>query len=127
LNNRTTSRSLDVGDAKTKRCIDGIEASVNELCRKTQRPGGRERDDAVFERKSAEQLCITRYQLSVPKDDGSKAKYVPSSNEIHEARLARKALNSLFRHGDAGRLDPLQKKSLPSFSFARTRSFLRRK
>jgi hypothetical protein len=40
---------------------------------------------------------VTRHNLTIPKNDGSRADYVPASSEIDEAMLARKAVRSLFR------------------------------
>jgi hypothetical protein len=51
----------------------------------------------ISERKSAAGLCVTRHNLTIPKNDGSRADYVPASSEIDEAMLARKAVRSLFR------------------------------
>jgi hypothetical protein len=42
---------------------------------------------------------------------------VPSPSEIDEALLCRKAIRSLFRHGNVDRLDNLEKESLTSFAF----------
>src|SRR5262249_5540529 len=76
------------------------------------------KDDIVAERKDAIGLCQTRRNLTVPKiDAGVRDDHTPSSGEIDEALLHRKAIRSLFRHGDASRLDHLEKKSLSSFSF----------
>jgi hypothetical protein len=45
--------------------------------------------------------------LTIPKNDGCAAEYVPHSIEIEEARAARRAIKALFRHGDTSRLDPV--------------------
>ena len=58
-------------------------------------------------RKDAIGLCQNRRALTVPKiDAGVNDNYTPSSNEIDEALLHRKAMKALLRHGDTTRLDP---------------------
>jgi hypothetical protein len=71
-------------------------ASINELYKMARRPGMEISND-ISERKSAAGLCVTRHNLTIPKNDGSRADYVPASSEIDEAVLARKAVRSLFR------------------------------
>ena len=51
--------------------------------------------------------------------------WTPSGDEISEAIRARKALRSLWRHGDVGRLEALERKSLTSFSFGSSGFVLR--
>src|SRR5262249_25713335 len=51
------------------------------------------------------------------KNDGNAADYTPSPSEIDEALLAKKAIRSLFRHGDQNRLPLEFRKSLTSLSF----------
>lgn len=116
---KDASRNIEQGDAKFANRLDAIEKSVNDLYLKTQRPGGfsGDSDDVITERKSAIELCNTRHNLAISKNDGSAADYTPSSSEIDEAMLCRKALHNLFRHGDPARLEPMERKSLTSFSF----------
>jgi hypothetical protein len=101
--------------------LDGIEKSINELYLKHSRPGSFEtKDDVAFERKDAIGLCRHRRNLTIPKVDTGVPDpddYTTTPAEIDEALLCRKAMRSLFRHGDIGRLDHLEKKSLSSFSF----------
>jgi hypothetical protein len=54
--------------------------------------------------------------LQVPKDTGS-AIYSPNSADIDNAMLAGRAMRTMLRHGDMGRLDVAERKSLSSFSF----------
>jgi HK97 family phage major capsid protein len=122
---RQASGAFERGDNAVNRRVDKLETSINELFRKTSRPGADwvADDDAAFACKSATEMCKVRRALTVPKIDGGVADdYTPSSSEIDEALAARKALKSLFRNGEA-RLDHLQKKSLSSFSFG-TNAFL---
>jgi HK97 family phage major capsid protein len=115
---RKASQILERGDAR----IDAIEASVNELFRKVGRPGlsysgG---NDADFERKSAIEMCRTRYNERVPRDDGITKEYSPSSSEIDEAMAARRAFSHVVRFGTPAKLDAYEQKSLSAFSFAGT-------
>jgi hypothetical protein len=100
------------------RRFDQIEASVDELYKRTGRPGGESYSagrDA--ERRDAVGLCLTKHMLTVPKDDGIAPDYEPSSMEIEEALVARKALEKLFRTGELNNLDVNDRKALTSFTF----------
>jgi HK97 family phage major capsid protein len=122
---RKASGAFERNDTAFGKRMDKLEDSINELYRKTSRPGfgTSDGDDTNFERKSATEMCRIRRAITVPKIDGGVADdYVPSGSEVDEALTARKALKSLFRNGDA-RLDHLQRKSLSSFSFG-TNAFL---
>jgi HK97 family phage major capsid protein len=91
--------------------------------RKANRPGAawESKDDNAFERKEAIGLCHNRRALTVPKIDAGVAdNYVPSSSEVDEALIHRKAMKALLRHGDATRLEPTFQKSLSAFSFGAT-------
>jgi HK97 family phage major capsid protein len=116
---RQASGAFERGDSAVNKRVDKLETSINELFRKTSRPGADwvADDDAAFARKSAIEMCRTRRALNTPKiDAGISDDYVPASNEIDDALLARKAIKKVFRTGEA-RLDHLEKKSLSSFSF----------
>jgi hypothetical protein len=86
-------------DAFGKR-LDGLENSINELYKKTSRPGGFGGgfDDASFERKDAVEMCRIKHALDVPKIET--AEYVPPSAQIDAAIAARRGLRALIRHGD---------------------------
>jgi HK97 family phage major capsid protein len=107
-----TNKSL--AELRTK--YGGLESTVNDVLRKLQRPGSEVGGD-TDERKHAVQYCMTKHALTVPKNDGHAALYVPSSSEVEDATLATKAIRSLFRHGNIERLDNLERKSLTSFAF----------
>jgi hypothetical protein len=115
---RRVRAGLDQGDARTNSRIDKLEASLNALLLKSNRPGpGRETaDDEVAERADARSSCIVKHALTIPRNDGNTAEYTPSASEIDEALLAKKAIRSLFRHGDQNRLPLEFRKSLTSFS-----------
>jgi HK97 family phage major capsid protein len=122
---RQASGAFERGDNGVNRRVDKLEISIDELYRKTSRPGAEYvvEDDAALARKSASEMCKVQRALTVPKIDGGVVDdYTPSSNEIDEALSTRKAVKALFRNGEA-RLDHLQKKSLSSFSFG-TNAFL---
>ena len=73
------SGQLDAGFGQR---LDGIEASVNELFRKTGHPGA-ESGDASFERKSAIEMCKSRHAITVNKVE--EVEYCPSSAKIDQA------------------------------------------
>jgi hypothetical protein len=115
---REASANIAGADARTDARLDEITKSIDELYRRTGRPGGeRADDDATFARKDAREMCIVKHELAVPKNDGHAPAYQPSASEIDEAMLARKAMRSLRRHGNVDRLDQLERKSLTSFAF----------
>lgn len=119
---KEVSRNIELGDARTDQRLDAIEKSIDDLYLKTGRPGGYGggRDNADFARKDAAGLCVVTHNLTVPQNHGHRAEYTPSSAEIDEALTARKGLLNLFRHGDANRLGPTERKSLSSFTFGTT-------
>lgn len=108
---------LDTRDNRFTKRFEAIESSINNLYLKTSRPGRERVSDDADERKDAHDLCIIKHDLQQPKNDGTQPGYEPSSQEIDDALTARKAMNSLLRHGNLDRLDNLEKKSLTSFSF----------
>ena len=123
---REASANITDGDARVNKRIDRLETNINELFRSAHRPGsGWETKDAdIAERKDAVGLCHDRRALTIPKIDGGVSdNYTPSSSEIDEALLHRKAMKALLRHGDTTRLDPTFQKSLSAFSFG-TNGFL---
>ncbi len=88
---KEASRNLEEGDARTDKRLAAIETSVNELFKKTSRPGGFADDhDEVSERKSATEMCRIKHALDVPKIETTE--YVPGSAYIDEASTARRAL-----------------------------------
>jgi HK97 family phage major capsid protein len=117
---KQASVNLDANDTRINKRIGQLEKSINELYIKQQRPGSswNTTDDELTDRKSAIELCRIRRNLTIPKTtDGSSVEYVPSSSEIDEALVARKAIRSVFRTGNTTALEPLERKSLSSFSF----------
>lgn len=121
---KEASRNIELGDAETNKKLAAFEKSLNELWLRTGRPGREWHSDDDIERKDAIGLCQVKHDLTIPANDGTrKAEYFPSSSEIDEALTARKAIQTLFRHGDPNRLDPTYRKSLSSFQFG-TNSYL---
>jgi hypothetical protein len=89
---REASANITLADAKHDKRLDGIEASINELFKKTQRPGAEwTASDEVAERKSAVGLCQIHRGL-VAEGDATAADYTPSSTEIQTAMRARQSL-----------------------------------
>jgi hypothetical protein len=112
-------RQIEQRDAQVGRRITEIEDSVNELSKRANRPGadGGYSIAELDERKDVAEWLCTKPALATPKDDGTSASYEPSHAEISDALLARKVLRKLWRHGETGRLDPEERKSLTSVSF----------
>jgi HK97 family phage major capsid protein len=125
---KQASVNLDANDTRTNKRIAELERSINELYLKHNRPGSSwHTADAgeLDERKDAIGYCKSRRNLAVPKiDAGVSDDYSPTSHEIDEALLARKAMKAMFRHGDVGRLDVQERKSLSTFSFGSGSNFL---
>ena len=117
---RQASENLTQGDAATVKRFEKVEASINELYLKAHRPGAawESKEDDIAERKSAVELCHNRRALTIPKIDADVSdNYTPTSAEVDQALIHRKAIKALFRHGDATRLEPTFQKSLSAFSF----------
>jgi len=116
---KTASETIAAADEATKRRMEGLEASINELYKKVQRPGPAEftanDNNADLIRKDAIGLCHIRRALQVPKNDGMTT-YEPSPAEIDDAQNYRRSLLGLWRHGDPNRLEQNIRKSLTSFS-----------
>jgi HK97 family phage major capsid protein len=111
-----------VDEVKKALKLDELERSINELYRRSGRPGfsGEFNDSADFERKCAIGMCEIRAGERAPKIGDIAKAYSPSSGEIDEASAARKAFSHVLRHGDAKQLDGFEQKSLSAFSFAGT-------
>src|SRR5262249_41990616 len=121
---RKAAASMADGDERLRARVDTIEKSVNEIYRRVQRPGAdNSGTDSGDVRKEASDFCVLRRHITVPKSDGGNVIYTPSSAEIDDAMTARTALTNLWRLADPNRLEPLQRKSLSSFSFG-TNEFL---
>jgi hypothetical protein len=76
---KVASSALERGDARTNKRIDQIEASVNEIFRKAQRPGfSGDRDDTT-ERSDAAEMVRIKHHLS--RDEGR-------TNRVHPKRGA---------------------------------------
>jgi hypothetical protein len=115
------SRSIAQSDNKFANRLDGIEANVNELFRKTSRPGP-EGGDAGFERKEAFEMCKQRHDLTSNKV--GETEYRPSSAEVDLAINAQRGLKAYLRHGDLNRLPTEHRKGLSAFSFGPPGNFL---
>jgi HK97 family phage major capsid protein len=118
---KQASADISDGDAKTNQRIDELAQSVNELYLKANRPGPgwESKDDNAFD--EAIGLCQNRRALTVPKIDADVAdNYAPTSAEIDEALVHRKAMKALLRHGNPTRLEGTFQKSLSAFSFGAT-------
>jgi hypothetical protein len=115
------SRSIAQSDTKFAHRLDGIEANVNELFRKTHRPGP-DGGDFGFERKEAREFCKQRHDLTVNKVE--ELEYSPSSAEVDQAINAQRGLKAFLRHGDLNRLPTEHRKGLSAFSFGPPGNFL---
>lgn len=123
---RTASDNISAADTATKAALDEVRSSVNDLYRRLGRPGASAGGFDSDERADAVAMCQLRHTEQQPRVTGLATKeYVPSSAEIDEAIIARKAYRSYLRAGgDLSRLDPLYQKSLSAFSFAGSSGFL---
>lgn len=115
---RLASSTIERGNDLIGRRVDQVERSINEVMRRTGRPGAEHRGvDDSDERKDARDLCILKHELDVPKADFTAATFEPSPSQIDEALGYRRAFRNFWRHGDINRLDPIERKNLSSFSF----------
>jgi len=121
---KLASENIRKADDANREKIEGLESryasletSVNDLFKPTGRPGGEWGRDLTDERKSAIEMCRTHHNERLPKGDLATTEYVPSSTEIDEAIIARRALPSFIGHGNLDRFDGSICKSLSSFSF----------
>ena len=120
---RKIDGALDIRDGHLQKRFAELEASINDILKRQQRPGGEGHGESS-ERSNAIEFCILKHDIDVPKTDGTTSIYVPSQTAIDTAITATRAIRSLFRHGNLGRLDPTEKKSLTSFSFGSNQFFL---
>jgi hypothetical protein len=118
---KETSQSIERSDNTFTKRLDGIEASVNELFRKTHRPGPDGGGDVGFERKEALEMCKQRHDLVSNKVE--EAEYRPSSAEVDQAINAQRGLKAFLRHGDLNRLPTEHRKGLSAFSFGPPETF----
>jgi len=111
---KEASALIAQSDARMHERLGGIEGSVNELFRRTGRPGAFGGDlGATDERKSATEMCRIKHALDVPKIETTE--YVPSSAQVDAALAAKRGLKALIRHGDMNKLDSMERKSLSAF------------
>ncbi len=77
---KQASENIEMGDARTAERIEGLEKHINELYKKTSRPGGFDgyREDELYERKSAVEMCKMRHNERLPKSDLTTAEYAPT-------------------------------------------------
>jgi hypothetical protein len=94
-------------DSQTLRRIDGLERTLNDHALRLGRPGAEGVGGSLEERKDLAAWCELKWALDRPRDDGCAPWYAPSSAELDNAAVAKKALEKFFRSGDERRLDPL--------------------
>jgi hypothetical protein len=99
---RKASASMAEGDAKTNARIDHLSKALDGVLVRLNRPGAMSdgANDNADIRKDAQELCILKHQLAVPKNDGGPI-YTPSPNEVEEATAYRRGLQNLWCVGDA--------------------------
>jgi HK97 family phage major capsid protein len=119
---KSASRNIEAGDARNAKRLDSIEQSVNELFKRTGRPGGYTDFSDTDERKDAAAMVIAKHSIDVPRFETTE--YQPSSSQIDEAMLAMRGLRQLIRHGDPNKLSSDVRKSLSAFSFGANSSAL---
>lgn len=101
---KDASSNIQNSDRQLHSRIDQIETGLNDLFKRTGRPGAEWSGDGD-ERKSAIGLCQIHKSL-VAEGDATAANYSPGSMEIQTAMLARQGLKALFRTGNVDRLEP---------------------
>jgi hypothetical protein len=108
-----------LADDANRRRIDGITASVNELFKRTGRPGAYSDPRETDERKdaAAAAMVIAKHSLDVPRFETTE--YQPSSAQVDEAVMAMRGLRQLIRHGDPNKLSDEVRKVDLGFQFRR--------
>lgn len=110
--------TLNRPDDQNRHRLDSVEASVNELYKRSGRPGAEWSGDTDL-RKSAVEYCKAHRAL-LAESDTTAAPYEPSASEIQTATKAQQGLQQLFRTGSIDRVDPEFKKALSAFQFGNT-------
>jgi len=112
---KLASENIRKADEANRQELEGIKASVNELYKRTGRPGAEWSSDLTDERKDAAAMVIAKHSLDVPKYETTE--YQPGRAQVDEAVMAMHGLRQLIRHGDPNKLSAEVRKSLSSFSF----------
>ena len=114
------SANLALADAKTGGEFAAIRKDLDELFRRTGRPGGSSDGfDASDERRSAITMCKTRHDLLTPKiDAGAPDHWEPSSSEVDEAMIARRCFRRCSEAGSSAWTRAKRNRSQPSISTA---------
>jgi len=91
---RKSREVLDRHGTKLDRRVSELGETVDDLCRRMNRPGGDGGYSAeeVDERKDLVAWLHTKHALATPKNDGGAPAYEPTSAEISDAAVARKAM-----------------------------------
>lgn len=97
-----------------------LEESVNETYKILRRPGppeGGYYGGSDLELRSAEEMCVLRYEERNPKYEHDRPAYAPNMGEIDDAKRATRAMRGFLRHGKLDLIADEDKRSLSAFSF----------
>jgi hypothetical protein len=112
---KLASENIRKTDDANREKLEGIEANVNELFKRTGRPGGYADHRDTDVRKDAAAMLVAKHSIDVPRFETTE--YQPSSSQVDEALMAMRGLRQLIRHGDPNKLSGEVHKSLSAFSF----------
>jgi hypothetical protein len=112
---KLASENIRKSDDESRHRLDGIEASVNELYKRTGRPGRFGDNCDTAECKDAAEMVIAKHANDVPRFETTE--YRPSREQVDEAVMAMRGLRQLIRHGDPNKLSAEVRRSLSAFSF----------
>lgn len=112
---KTSTTKLETGQKTLEAKFEAIETSVNDLYKRSGRPGY-EMEGDVTERKSAIEYCQTRHDLKQPAKDPEHL-CNPNEDEIKTAIIAHKAVNALMNTTNIDSLIAEYRKSLSAFAF----------
>lgn len=92
-----------------------IEATINELAKKVNRPQFERPEREEAERKAAIGLLELKHQFHIQKKDAAHP-FNPTDTDIESAVIASKAMRSLIHSTDIGQLPEDQRKALSAFN-----------
>jgi hypothetical protein len=83
---KLASENIRKSDEANREELEGIKASVNELYKRTGRPGGHADSSDTDERKDAAAMVVAKHSIDVPRFETTE--YQPSGEQVDEAVMA---------------------------------------
>jgi HK97 family phage major capsid protein len=117
IQEKADKSAVDKVSADLARHVGALQAAVDSLSKKVNRPGGSSHDSgSIDQRANARELCLQKHLLRVPKiDHGGEFRFAPSEAELDEATAAIAGFKAMLKAGDISTLPEIQKKGLTAF------------